>query len=288
MENFFENVPYNHSHFPIYIEKEEVYSSKPFTSHINWHSDIEFMKVLSGSINCCINGEIVKLCECEGLFINSNQVHYNFSAEDEGCVFMCVVFNPSFLYAKKHYEEKYILPILTNQALAYHVLKKDVLWENQVLESIEKIYNSKADSDFELELHSAFFNIWENMYKNLCKKKKAPLSNKENTAAFKEMVSYIHLNYKKKITLEDIATAGSVCKTTCNKIFKIYTGCSPVGYLTEHRLRKAIELIEENKLNLTQICYECGFCSSSYFAETFKKIFGCSPSDYKRNSLSKM
>ena len=81
MENFFENVPYNHSHFPIYIQKEEICSSKPFMSHINWHNDIEFMKVLSGSINCCINGEIIQLCEGEGLFINSNQVHYNFSSD---------------------------------------------------------------------------------------------------------------------------------------------------------------------------------------------------------------
>ena len=198
------------------------------------------------------------------------------------------MFNPSFLCAQKHYEEKYILPILTNQALACYVLKENVVWEKQALESMEKIYKSQSEYDFELELHSAFFNIWENMYKNLCKKKKDSFVNKESTRAFKEMVSYIHLNYKKKITLEDIASSGNVCKTTCNKIFKIYTGCPPIGYLTEHRLRKAIELIEEDKLNLTQICYECGFCSSSYFAETFKKIFGCSPSSYKRNSLSKM
>lgn len=284
MENFFENVPYNHSNFPIYIQREEVSSSKPYVSHVNWHNDIEFVKILSGSINCCVNGEIIKLYEGNGIFVNSNQIHYNFSDGGEACNFICIVLDPSFLYAKKHFEEKYILPIITDQSLAYYVLKTDVEWENRVLENLEKIYDIQSESYFELKLHPIFFSIWENIYKNLYNEKTESFKNMESALSFKKMVSYIHLNYKRKITLEDIAEAGNVCKTTCNKIFKIYTGCSPIEYLTEYRLRKAIDLIEDSKLNMTQICYECGFCSSSYFAETFKKIFGCSPSEYKKTS----
>lgn len=284
MNNFFENVPYNHPKFPIFIKKENILST-PFTSHINWHNDIEFVKILSGSVNYCINGENIELFEGDGLFINANQVHYNFSSDNNDCCFLCVIFDPAFLCTKKYYEEKYILPVLTNQALSYHILKKDILWEKDVLDCIEKIYHSESDVNFELELYSSFFNIWSNIFKNLGKKEKTVLVNTEIADTFKKMISHIQLHYKEKITLEDIASSGNVGKTTCNKIFKIYTGSSPINYLTEHRLKKSIELMNNSDLTLTEISYECGFSGASYFAEAFKNFFGYSPSFYKKHKF---
>ena len=99
-----------------------------------------------------------------------------------------------------------------------------------------------------------------------------------------ETNSYIQFYYKEKITLQELATAGSVCKTGCNKIFKTFTGRTPIEYITDHRLRKAIEMIENRDMSLTEICYECGFAGASYFSETFKKVFGISPGKFKRTS----
>lgn len=281
MNNFFENVPYNHPKFPIFIKKENILST-PFTSHINWHNDIEFVKILSGRISYCIDGEVIELSEGDGLYINANQVHYNFSSNNNDCCFLCVIFDPAFLCTKKHYEEKYILPVLTNQTLSHYILKKDTQWEKNILDYIEKIYDYKSDENFEPELYSAFFSIWASIYKNLGKKEKYAFANTEMTDAFKKMVSHIHLHYKEKITLEEIAYSGNVGKTTCNKIFNVYTGSSPVNYLTKHRLKKSIELMNTTNLTLTQIGFECGFSGASYFAEAFKKFFGYSPSSYKK------
>ena len=40
-------------------------------------------------------------------------------------------------------------------------------------------------------------------------------------------------------------------------------------------------------MKMTEIAYECGFSGSSYFAETFKKIVGVSPREYKNKEKKK-
>ncbi|NIV71159.1 MAG: helix-turn-helix domain-containing protein [Phycisphaerae bacterium] len=58
------------------------------------------------------------------------------------------------------------------------------------------------------------------------------------------------------------------------------TGRSPNEFVREFRLRKAIELIERQQDNISQIAFEAGFSSPSYFSKCFQKRFGVLPSDY--------
>jgi AraC-like DNA-binding protein len=51
------------------------------------------------------------------------------------------------------------------------------------------------------------------------------------------------------------------------------------------RLTTAAKLIEGKFGNMSEIALEVGFNNPSYFAECFKHRFGCSPSQYRRNSV---
>ncbi len=55
---------------------------------------------------------------------------------------------------------------------------------------------------------------------------------------------------------------------------------SPNNLIRNIRLARAAELLKEGKLNITQVSYEIGFSSISYFAKIFKEKYGVSPSDY--------
>ncbi len=55
----------------------------------------------------------------------------------------------------------------------------------------------------------------------------------------------------------------------------------PTDLIRNIRLKKAAELLKEGDLNVTQVTYEVGISSLSYFAKAFKEKFGVSPSDYK-------
>lgn len=58
------------------------------------------------------------------------------------------------------------------------------------------------------------------------------------------------------------------------------TGTSPNNFLRNYRLNKALKLIEQKNFNISEIAYESGFSSPSYFAKCFQKKFGVLPSDF--------
>ena len=58
------------------------------------------------------------------------------------------------------------------------------------------------------------------------------------------------------------------------------TGTSPNEFIREYRLNQALKLIEKKNGNITEIAFESGFSSPSYFSKCFQKRFGILPSDY--------
>ena len=57
------------------------------------------------------------------------------------------------------------------------------------------------------------------------------------------------------------------------KYFKTTIG----NYIRTQKLNKALLLIAENKLSMTEICYECGYYDQSHFTTSLKRIYGKTP-----------
>jgi len=58
------------------------------------------------------------------------------------------------------------------------------------------------------------------------------------------------------------------------------TGKSPNFFLKEYRLNEAIGLLNKNARNVSEVAFETGFNSPSYFSKCFQQFYGCLPSDY--------
>ncbi|MBQ7340515.1 MAG: helix-turn-helix domain-containing protein [Clostridia bacterium] len=67
--------------------------------------------------------------------------------------------------------------------------------------------------------------------------------------------------------------------------FKKLVGKSPIGFLTEIRIKNAVNLIKiyGNSLPLTEIATSCGFDDYIYFSRQFKKLLGSCPQEYKKS-----
>ena len=63
--------------------------------------------------------------------------------------------------------------------------------------------------------------------------------------------------------------------------FKELTGKSPKDFMKESRLRAAAQLLEENRLTVSEVAYRVGFNTPSNFTATFKTFYGLSPKDYR-------
>ena len=65
---------------------------------------------------------------------------------------------------------------------------------------------------------------------------------------------------------------------------KALTGISPVELLREMRLQRAHTLINTTTKSISEIAYEVGFHTPSYFSNCFKKQFGQYPTELRENN----
>lgn len=93
-------------------------------------------------------------------------------------------------------------------------------------------------------------------------------------------IAHIKNNINQKITVEELAEAAGYGLTSFYNKFKAETGASPVDYILSARIKQAKKLMEQQKLSLKEVAFQCGFNSYEYFCSSFKKLEDCKPSEY--------
>jgi signal transduction histidine kinase/ligand-binding sensor domain-containing protein/DNA-binding response OmpR family regulator len=87
--------------------------------------------------------------------------------------------------------------------------------------------------------------------------------------------------------VESLAGEMAVSRSLLLKKMEALIGELPSEFIKRTRLNKAARLIEHGFGNITEIAFEVGFNNPSYFAECFRKQFGCPPSRYHRTSANR-
>ena len=101
----------------------------------------------------------------------------------------------------------------------------------------------------------------------------------------RDVYAYTYANYKKKISLEEIAAIARISPTSFCRYFKSLTHKTYSQFLTEIKVGKACKLLVDNALDIKQVCYESGFHNFASFHKAFKEITGKSPLNYQKHFL---
>ena len=143
--------------------------------------------------------------------------------------------------------------------------------------------NNPYGNQFEITRH--FFAIWHFVLQRAGTSIKEQSSiHIQNIESLKNMIGYIKNNYRDHISLDLIAKVGCMSKSSCNNLFKKYTGHTPIDYLIRYRLDKAMELMSTSDESIGNISSKCGFASSGYMTEQFVRCYGFTPREF-RNSI---
>lgn len=151
----------------------------------------------------------------------------------------------------------------------------------------EKIFEKLMDN---VGVNDITANINVSMYitELLSKCVASKLSSNNNKAHFQHkqeielVINYITTNYDKKITLDDLCDIIHVSKFHFLKLFKTYTGFTPYGYLINHRINKAKQLLKNTDGAVSEVCINVGFNDESSFIKQFKMATGYTPLNYRR------
>jgi DNA-binding response OmpR family regulator len=90
------------------------------------------------------------------------------------------------------------------------------------------------------------------------------------------------------LTVDELVDEMGMGRTVFFNKLKSMTGLSPVEFIREMRIKRAAQLLEEHKYNITEVTYMVGMNDSRYFAKCFKNTYGVTPTEYRRTSMEKV
>ncbi|MFY0651631.1 MAG: helix-turn-helix domain-containing protein [Cyclobacteriaceae bacterium] len=107
-------------------------------------------------------------------------------------------------------------------------------------------------------------------------------SNNTEENRLSKVISYISENYNKDIVLDNVADIASMTIQSFCRFFKKRTNKTFIQFLNEYRIGKACVLLVENKMTISEICYELGYNSTTNFNRVFKRQYSCTPMEYRK------
>ncbi len=151
----------------------------------------------------------------------------------------------------------------------------------KIEENLEEILseNDRRDSASERLRINLFQNIvlYALRYGKIKDKEKNDSADK-----IQEVARFISHNYSSEITLSECARRAFMEETYFSKKFRKFTGFGFKEYLIGMRIKAAENFLTQSDLTVCEISEKCGFSSSNYFGDIFKKVKGLSPSEYRK------
>ena len=99
-----------------------------------------------------------------------------------------------------------------------------------------------------------------------------------------EAVRYIEENLTQRLTLNQVASSINLSPNYLSSLFKKELGVGFVDYITEKRVERAKELLENTGLRTYEVAQQAGFVDESYFSKTFKRLTGKRPSAFRKRN----
>ncbi len=176
-------------------------------------------------------------------------------------------------------EEKYVLPLLTRTELL--ILDPSDSEHGPILELIRESFQLLSQTPgYELLLREMLSRIWLAL---------AGLEQEHTSAAvartselIRQMMIYVHGNYSRKLSVEELARSVNISPRMCYKLFRKHLNVSPMEYVNSCRVQVASRMLAQTEESVTAIAAECGFHTGSYFTGVFQKLTGKTPREYRK------
>jgi len=98
----------------------------------------------------------------------------------------------------------------------------------------------------------------------------------------KKVYEVMNDRWYEPLTLNDLSWAAGVHPVTVSTYFPRYFSCTFGAYMRKLKVERALQLLKEPDMKLTDIAYSCGFFDQSHFTRTFKELTGFLPIHYKK------
>ena len=254
----------------------------------HWHEEIELIYVLEGKLMAGLNHDTYFLQPRDILLISPGDVHYFFShSKPNRCVVLrfAMPFLDSFSMEMGH--RRFTSPLLQpparekgeDPACVYSIL------ERQILEMVKEQQNK--EKGYQMVLKARLYDIGAALVRNVpteinsSRDRSKQLSRLER---LQKVFRYVEERYAEGITLKEIARVANFSIYHFTRFFKEATGMTFNQYLSNLRIRRAVQYLRDTEDPVTEVAFKTGFNSIKTFNRVFKEITGFSPTEYRKSN----
>lgn len=252
----------------------------------HWHEELELGYIEKGTSIIRTLTQEYTVHQGDGFFINTNVVNTKLNGTPgKTALEINHIFHPIFIggHFGSLITAKYLHPILQNQNLSVHVIRRGTKEADAILNNLVLLKEKNSSENQEILIRNLLSETWLLLLAELEKHFVPPLTaDTEKENQMKNMLSYIHRNYAEKITLAEIANAASISEREANRNFQKLIHLTPFEYLMNYRLEQARKLLEKSSLSITEISYRCGFSDNTYMGKQFRKKYNMTPGEYRQ------
>ena len=291
----------DHGSFSFPCDLYETYDNPcwPGAKH-HWHDEMEILYFMEGQFELIVNMETYSIDRECFYFINPGELHS--IIVHSLCKESAVLFHPRIL-SFDYYDtaqSRILQPMLKGELY----FPRCVFPEHPVFRSLKKEYleivnvfyqkgfsRPNEDQTIIEDLASQLF-IRADLLKILGHLERfSLLSSEEHTDDYrvniiKNALAFIHEHYQEKFYIGDLAKQANMNEQYFCRFFKKIIGKTPVTYINEYRISRAITMLQDTQLPVMNICLDCGFNNLGNFLKEFRKKTGITPLQYRKNFLS--
>lgn len=266
--------------FPIELYHVTEHNPKYNMAH-HWHSDIEIIRVLKGTLCLSLNNYDYTLKVGDVVFVNSEVVH---GAIPNDCVYECIVFSPDGFASKPEDWQGICDELMSHELYITEYFEAGTTVAKKAHELFDELCKSREEYSRLSCIGALFCLFGEIVRSDALVKERSSTSGGfyRNEHKLKKVLTFIRSNYDSPITLQDMAQICEMSPKYFCSYFKKITKMSPTEYLMFYRVERCARMLLKTDTPITEIAYSGGFSDLSYFIKVFKKQMGMSPGKFRK------
>ena len=238
------------------------------------HDFWEIVFVLDGSLGVCAGNQVLTLGSGDAILHEPMEFHRLWSENETSPSIIVITFSGNMpKITKKIFE----LPESELEAV------KKIF--SAIIKSYERnslvIKNPVAHKKYEAELCVREFECLILRLINEHTKAKLTVNANHSKSAltYVDVVRFLENHVDADLSVDDIAAGCNMSRSNLKKIFTKYSGIGVMKYFNMLKIRQAENYLKTG-MSVGEVAAKLGYCDQNYFSTVFKKIAGCSPSEY--------
>lgn len=247
---------------------------------LHWHDELELLYSLNGDAELLMEGKSYHLPRKHLTVIESRQAHSNLVHGDAAmniCVHISKNKLKSYLPDIELYEIVCIPEqIQDEQFSAYYEICR-------MMAQLTKLYVMDAPG-YNLESEGLVLQILSHLLRNFAVRREAiaPDPGQMSASRIYQVLSWVEEHYQEHVSLTDVSDIVCVSREYFCRLFKKNMGITFQQYLDEVRLNHVYQDLLNTDDPVLDIMENNGFTNQKRFHSSFKKLYGCTPSQVRK------